>query len=91
MAVDDDGGAIRGKLLALERKYAATPKRCAPHPDIGCWWALYDYGLEAVRGWAPDHKHPYPGEQLREWGGHARRGLAALAAAPPAAGPAAGS
>lgn len=33
-----------------------------PHPDIGCWWTLYDYGLETVRGWKPSYKHPYPGE-----------------------------
>ena len=22
-----------------------------PHPDIGDWWTLYDYGLDAVRKW----------------------------------------
>jgi [acyl-carrier-protein] S-malonyltransferase len=30
-----------------------------PHPDIGDWWTLYDYGPEAVRKWAkecvPEH------------------------------------
>lgn len=25
-------------------------------------WALYDYGLEAVRAWDASYKHPYPGE-----------------------------
>lgn len=33
-----------------------------PHPDIGCWWTLYDYGLEAVKKWDKEYKHPYPGE-----------------------------
>lgn len=32
-----------------------------PHPDIGCWWTLYDYGLDAVKKWDKDYKHPYPG------------------------------
>ena len=32
-----------------------------PHPDIGCWWALYDYGQEAIGSWAKDHVHAYPG------------------------------
>jgi len=25
-----------------------------PHPDIGDWWTLYDYGPEAVRKWAKE-------------------------------------
>ena len=33
-----------------------------PHPDIGCWWTLYDYGLEAVKKWDKEYKHPYPGK-----------------------------
>ena len=32
-----------------------------PHPDIGCWWTLYDYGLDAVRAWDKTYVHPYPG------------------------------
>ena len=32
-----------------------------PHPDIGCWWTLYDYGLDTVKTWAKDYKHVYPG------------------------------
>ena len=32
-----------------------------PHADIGCWWTLYDYGLEAVKAWPKDYMHPYPG------------------------------
>lgn len=38
------------------------PSHAQPHPDIGCWWTLYDYGLEAVKGWKPGYVHPYPGE-----------------------------
>ena len=63
MSIDDD--AIRGKLLALERRYAHVPKKQVPHPDVGCWWSLYDYGLERVKAWAPDYKHPYPGARAR--------------------------
>ena len=33
-----------------------------PHPDIGCWWTLYDYGLDKVKTWDKDYEHPYPGE-----------------------------
>jgi len=25
-----------------------------PHPDIGDWWTLYDYGPDAVRKWAKE-------------------------------------
>lgn len=32
-----------------------------PHPGIGCWWTLYDYGLEKVKTWPKDYVHPYPG------------------------------
>lgn len=35
-----------------------------PHPNIGCWWTLYDYGLEAVKAWPADYKHPFPGAVL---------------------------
>lgn len=61
VAFEDDGGEVRRKLLALEKKYAKVPKRRVPHPDVGCWWALYDYGLDRVKGWDPAYKHPYPG------------------------------
>ena len=47
---------------ALEKKYEKTPKARQPNPDIADWWALYDYGLEAVKKWAIDYKHPYPGK-----------------------------
>jgi hypothetical protein len=65
MAVPDP--AVRAALATLEAKYAATPKARRPHPDIGCWWTLYDYGVDVVKGWAVDYVHPYPGE-----GGDAR-------------------
>ena len=63
VAIEDD--AIRGKLLALEKRYAGVARRPEPHPDIGCWWALYDYGLEAVKAWPKAHKQPYPGAPPR--------------------------
>lgn len=59
MAIEDD--EIRNKLKALEEKYAKTPKVREPHPDIGCWWTLYDYSLDRVKTWDKDYKHPYPG------------------------------
>ena len=59
---------VRARLAALERRYAQVPKAPPAHADLGDWWALYDYGLEAVAGWAPDHKHPYPGELGRRAG-----------------------
>lgn len=31
-----------------------------PHPDIGDWWTLYDYGIQAVKAWPVDYQHPYP-------------------------------
>lgn len=55
-------GDTRDKLKALEAKYSATQKEGRPHPDIGCWWTLYDYGLESIRKWATDYKHIYPGD-----------------------------
>lgn len=61
VAIDDDGGAIRGKLLGLEKKYAGVAKKPQPHPDLGCWWTLYDYGSESVKAWDRAYKHPYPG------------------------------
>ena len=57
--MDDD--EVRGKLLGLEAKYAEVPKIPLPHPDLGDWWTLYDYGLEAVSKWPRDYKQPYPG------------------------------
>ncbi|KAL4449353.1 hypothetical protein ABPG77_006997 [Micractinium sp. CCAP 211/92] len=65
VAFEEDGGEIRRKLLALEKKYADVPKKRAPHPDVGCWWALYDYGQDRVKAWDPAYKHPYPEEVRR--------------------------
>ncbi len=36
-----------------------------PHKDVGCWWALYDYGYATVRTWPANYKHPYPGAPRR--------------------------
>ncbi|WIA23707.1 hypothetical protein OEZ85_000394, partial [Tetradesmus obliquus] len=63
VAVDDDN--VRQALAALNAKYEGethrgVPKAPAPHPDVGDWWALYDYGLEAVAAWPQDYQHPYP-------------------------------
>ena len=41
-----------------------VPKVRQPHPDIGCWWTLYDYGLDKVKTWDKDYEHPYPGEAM---------------------------
>ena len=42
-------------------------RRQAPraHPDLGDWWALYDYGPEVVAAWPHDYCHPYPEEEAR--------------------------
>lgn len=57
---------IRNKIYALEKKYAGLPKEKEPHPDIGDWWALYDYGLDAIKTWDKNYKHPYPEEIKRK-------------------------
>jgi len=62
VAIDDED--VRDQLRALNKLYAQTPKCREPHPDIGCWQTLYDYGLDAVKAWAKDYKHPYPGTLL---------------------------
>ena len=58
-------GDIRSRLQDLETRYANVKKARQPHPDIGCWWALYDYGLDAIKKWPLDHKHVYPGALMR--------------------------
>ena len=63
VAIDDD--EIQDLLAALESKYAGTKKVRVPHADIGCWWALYDYGQAAISRWAADYTHPYPGAPSR--------------------------
>ncbi|KAI3426449.1 hypothetical protein D9Q98_008816 [Chlorella vulgaris] len=60
IALDDEEGLTRAKLLELEKRYADVPRAKRAHPDTGCWWALYDYGLERIKTWAPDYVHPYP-------------------------------
>lgn len=57
--MEDEG--VRAKLLALEKQYAGVPKVREPHADAGCWWTLYDYGLDKVKTWKKGYKHPYPG------------------------------
>ncbi|KAF6252240.1 hypothetical protein COO60DRAFT_1644206 [Scenedesmus sp. NREL 46B-D3] len=58
VAVDDED--VRQQLTALNAKYEGVPKAPSPHPDVGDWWALYDYGLEVVASWPADYQHPYP-------------------------------
>ncbi|GAX86038.1 hypothetical protein CEUSTIGMA_g13453.t1 [Chlamydomonas eustigma] len=55
-----DDVQTRQALLGLEAKYAHVQKVRCPHPDIGDWWALYDYGLKAIKAWPADYEHPYP-------------------------------
>ncbi|KAK3279382.1 hypothetical protein CYMTET_12732, partial [Cymbomonas tetramitiformis] len=62
VAIDDE--SVRSKILALEEKYKDTPKAREPHADIGDWWALYDYGLDAIKTWSKGYKHPYPGSYI---------------------------
>eukprot|EP00239_Pterosperma_sp_CCMP1384_P002941 CAMPEP_0197849424 /NCGR_PEP_ID=MMETSP1438-20131217/12016_1 /TAXON_ID=1461541 /ORGANISM="Pterosperma sp., Strain CCMP1384" /LENGTH=532 /DNA_ID=CAMNT_0043462101 /DNA_START=62 /DNA_END=1657 /DNA_ORIENTATION=- len=56
---------IRSKLKALEDKYKSTPKKKEPHADVGDWWALYDYGLDVIKGWDLKYQHEYPEELKR--------------------------
>jgi len=64
IAIEDE--EVRGKIKALEEKYASTAKRPEPHADIGDWWAIYDYGLDTVKTWAKDYKPEYPEDKKRE-------------------------
>ena len=61
-------GPTRDALLALNEKYSLTTKTPVPHADIGDWWALYDYGPEAVYAWPADHKPNYPERRRNEKG-----------------------
>eukprot|EP00216_Chloropicon_sp_CCMP2111_P006015 CAMPEP_0198235850 /NCGR_PEP_ID=MMETSP1446-20131203/1725_1 /TAXON_ID=1461542 ORGANISM="Unidentified sp, Strain CCMP2111" /NCGR_SAMPLE_ID=MMETSP1446 /ASSEMBLY_ACC=CAM_ASM_001112 /LENGTH=537 /DNA_ID=CAMNT_0043917239 /DNA_START=83 /DNA_END=1696 /DNA_ORIENTATION=+ len=63
LCIDDK--EVRAKLKALEDKYKGTKKEKEPHPDIGDWWTLYDYGLDAVLKWDKAHKPNYPEEMKR--------------------------
>jgi hypothetical protein len=48
-------------VTAAAAAAVGAPKAPVPHPDVGDWWALYDYGLEEVSAWPQDYEHPYPG------------------------------
>jgi len=63
VSVDDE--TVRGKLKALEKKYASTEKAPEPHEDIGDWWALYDFGLDNIKRWKKTYKPKYPEELKR--------------------------
>lgn len=64
VAIDDEN--TRTKLKALEKKYESVPKVRVPHPHIGCWWTIYDYGLDAIKKWDVNYTHPYPEEIKRK-------------------------
>lgn len=55
-------------LLTMSDRYEGTAKKREPHPDVGCWWTLYDYGPETVQGWERNHVHPYPGAHYGHFG-----------------------
>jgi len=60
LPVDEAQDQIKPRLLELEAAYKDTPKARIPHPDIGDFWALYDYGLDHVKTWPSDYEPPYP-------------------------------
>lgn len=62
----DDGGVTRNKIKALEDKYVDLPKVRVPHPDIGDWCTLYDYGLDEVKSWPADYEPRYPEVLMRQ-------------------------
>lgn len=64
VAVKDE--ELRNKVKALEEKYKDTPKKPEPHPDVGDWWTLYDYGYDNVTKWSKTYKHLYPEEVKRQ-------------------------
>lgn len=64
---------MRRALAALEARYAGVPKAGRPHPDLGDWWALYDYGFDTVRSWPADFVPPYPEVAKRQRDAAARR------------------
>jgi [acyl-carrier-protein] S-malonyltransferase len=59
LAIEEDD--TRSKLKTLESKYASVPKVRQPAANIGCWWTVYDHGLEAVKAWPTDDKRQFPG------------------------------
>ena len=64
VAIQDDD--VRDRLQFLIDKYADVPKKPRCHPDLGCWWTLYDYGLDFVQTWAHDYKPDYPESRRRQ-------------------------
>lgn len=52
---------VHGKASETCHSTVQVKKVREPHPDIGCWWTLYDYGVDAVKTWDKNYKHPYPG------------------------------
>ena len=64
VAIQDDD--VRDRLQFLIDKYADVPKKPRCHPDLGCWWTLYDYGLDVVQTWAHDYKPDYPESRRRQ-------------------------
>ena len=66
-------GPTRDALRALNEKYAETAKVPAPHRDIGDWWALYDYGPDAVYAWPANHKPSYPEQRRNERASNEKR------------------
>eukprot|EP00798_Chlamydomonas_sp_ICE-L_P030960 gene30960-17151_t len=54
----------RAALIERRGKYSGTAKARRPHPDIGDWWTLYDYG-SAVASWDFTYKQVYPEERWR--------------------------
>eukprot|EP00878_Enallax_costatus_P025741 GHUV01027567.1.p1 GENE.GHUV01027567.1~~GHUV01027567.1.p1 ORF type:complete len:570 (+),score=127.17 GHUV01027567.1:335-2044(+) len=63
VAAEDE--RVRGRLGELNERYSSVPKAPVPHPDVGDWWTLYDYGLDEVSTWPADYVHPYPEDQKR--------------------------
>ena len=57
--------SVQPALVALEEKYASTPKHPVPHADVGDWWSLYDYGLDHVLTWPADKAIIHPEEKWR--------------------------
>eukprot|EP00898_Chlorokybus_atmophyticus_P005012 jgi/Chlat1/5511/Chrsp360S05337 len=57
--------SIQSSLKSLDAKHSSTPKVRDPHEDIGDWWALHDYGLDTIKKWDKEYKHPYPEIELR--------------------------
>lgn len=62
LAIEEDD--TRAKLTALESKDSSVRKVRQPAANIGCWWTLYDHGLEAVKEWPTDDKRLFPGPHL---------------------------